>query len=222
VWHRTWFDAAIRQTRRASLGTDDVSVAERELAEWITRHVATDHAEPGALTLGRVFVRYYERHGRHVIGAAQLRSSLALVPATIPEGLTVGELTLDRQAEAARALRARGYADGTIKRAFGAAKAAVNWAWNNGELERPVPFLRLAEGVGRERILTVAELARLWDCDMPDHLRTFLALLIGTAGRPEAVLQLTRFQCDLDRGTINLNPPGRTQTKKRPTAGNRW
>ncbi|MDB5369807.1 MAG: hypothetical protein JWP20_1365 [Roseomonas sp.] len=43
----------------------------------------------------------------------------------------------------------------------------------------------------------------------------FLVLLIGTAGRPQAVLELTRFQCDLERGTINLNTPGRVQTKKR-------
>jgi hypothetical protein len=38
---------------------------------------------------------------------------------------------------------------------------------------------------------------------------------IGTAGRPQALLQVTRFQCDLGRGTINVHPPGRTQTKKR-------
>ncbi len=50
---------------------------------------------------------------------------------------------------------------------------------------------------------------------MSDHMRAFLAILIGTAARPEAALQLTRFQCDLERGTINLNPPGRAQTKKR-------
>ena len=50
---------------------------------------------------------------------------------------------------------------------------------------------------------------------MTEHLRLFLVLLLGTAARPEAVLELTRFQCDLDRGTINLNPPGRLQTKKR-------
>ena len=50
---------------------------------------------------------------------------------------------------------------------------------------------------------------------MPDHIRMFLSLLIGTAGRPEALLQLTRFQCDLGHGTINLNQPGREETKKR-------
>ncbi len=114
-----------------------------------------------------------------------------------------------------RALGAKGYAAATIKRAMAIAKAAVNHAWKNGELDRPIPFGLLPDGPNRERALSVAELARLWDAEMPQHVRMFLVLLLGTAGRPEAVLELTRFQCDLDRGTINLNPPGRTQTKKR-------
>jgi integrase len=76
-------------------------------------------------------------------------------------------------------------------------------------------FLRLPEGEGRERVLSIEEMARLWDTDMPEHVRVFVALAIGTAGRPQSPLQLTRFRCDLDRATINLNPPGRTQTKKR-------
>ncbi len=215
MWCRTWFDPTTRQTRRASLGTDDLAAAEQALAEWITRNVPTDRAEPHDLTLARVFVRYQERHGQHLVGAGAQRISLTMMLRHLPEGITVGELTLDAQHEAVRAMQAAGYGASTIKRAIGAAKAAVNWAWNNGELARPVPFLKVAEGPGRERVLSVAELARLWSADMPDHVRAFLALMIGTAGRPEAVLQLTRFQCDLDRGTINLNPPGRVQTKKR-------
>ena len=124
----------------------------------------------------------------------------------LPEGLTVAAFTLDAQHEAVRSLQAQGYAQGTIKRGFSAAKAAVNWAWNNGELERPIPFLKLPEGQGRERVLAIEELARLWDTDMPQHVRVFLALAIGSAARPEAILQLTRFQCDTERRTINLNP----------------
>ena len=58
---------------------------------------------------------------------------------------------------------------------------------------------------------------------MPEHVRMFLIVLLGTAARPEAALELVRSQCDLARGTINLNPPGRVQTKKRrpilPMAG---
>ncbi|MGG5890558.1 tyrosine-type recombinase/integrase [Falsiroseomonas sp. HC035] len=214
-WCRTWFDADTRQTRRASLGTDEVAAAEIALAEWITKNVATVRAEPCDITLARVFVRYRDRHGKHLVGAGSQRISLAMMLRHLPEGISVGELTLDAQNVAVRAMPAAGYGNGTIKRALGAAKAAVNWAWNNGELERPVPFLKVPEGAGRERVLSVAELVRLWSEDMPDHVRVFLALLIGTAARPEAALQLNRFQCNLDRGTINLNPPGRVQTKKR-------
>jgi integrase len=133
----------------------------------------------------------------------------------VPEGMTVGAFTRDAQHEAVRTLQAQGYVAGTIKRGFGAAKAAVNWAWNNGELERHIPFLKLPEGQGRERVLTIEELAQLWDADMPEHVRVFLVLAIGTGAPPKATLQLNRFQCDLDRNTINFNSHGRIQTRKR-------
>lgn len=214
-WCRTWFDPATRQTRRSSLGTEDLAAAERALAQWIAANVAADRAEPKNLTLARAFIRYQERHAQHVIGSGSQRISLSMMLRFLPAGITVGELTLDVQNEAVRTMQAEGYSAGTIKRAFGAAKAAVNWVWQNGELDRPVPFLRLPEGQGRERVLSVDEMARLWDAEMPDHVRAFLALLIGTGARPEAILQLTRFQCDIERRTINLNPPGRIQTKKR-------
>jgi len=214
-WCRTWFDSDARQTRRASLGTDDIAAAELALAEWVTQHVAGDREDPRVATLARVFVRYQQQHGRHIVGADAQRRSLAVVLRHIPEGMSVAEFTLDAQRQAVLAMHRGEYGAGTIKRAMGAAKAAVNWAWNNGELDRPVPFLKVEEGQGRERVLSVAEMAHLWSVDMPDHVRAFLATLIATAARPEAALQLTRFQCDLDRGVINLNPPGRVQTKKR-------
>lgn len=111
-------------------------------------------------------------------------------------------------------MAADGYAPGTIKRVLSAGKAAVQWAWKNGKLERPIPFPTVQDGAARERTMQMAELAAMWDAaDLP-HLRLFF-LLLGTAGRPAAVLELTREQCDLDRGLIDLNPSGRAQTKKR-------
>ena len=214
-WCRTWFDPDARQTRRASLGTDDFAEACVALAAWVTQHIPGRHEDARDTTLARVFVRYQQQHGRHIVGADAQRRSLAVVLRHIPEGMAVAEFTLDAQRQAVLAMQRGNYGAGTIKRAIGAAKAAVNWAWNNGELDRPIPFLKVGEGQGRERVLSVAELAQLWSVGMPDHVRAFLATLIATAARPEAALQLTRFQCDLERGVINLNPPGRVQTKKR-------
>jgi len=221
-WCRTWFDPATRQTRRASLGTEDAATAQVELARWVTLNVKPHKQASTDVPLATVFARYHDKHGKAVRSAAINARNLVLMLEALPEGVTVGELTLDTQHQAAAKLRET-YSPGTIKRCFAIAKAAVNWAWKNGEIDRPMPFLSIQEGAGRERILSIEELAHLWSQDMPDHVRVFLALMIGTAARPEAVLELTRFQCDLAHGTINLNPPGRVQTKKRrphlPMAG---
>lgn len=40
-------------------------------------------------------------------------------------------------------------------------------------------------------------------------------LVLNTLSRPGALLELTKFQCDLDRRVIYLSPRGRDQTKKR-------
>src|SRR6185312_13532146 len=47
------------------------------------------------------------------------------------------------------------------------------------------------------------------------HLLTFNLLLLGTVGRPGAVLDLCKSQADFEFGLIDLNPPGRKQNKKR-------
>lgn len=214
-WCRTWFDVDARQTRRASLGTDDLEQAKLALAEWVTLNITLRRQQqPRDIPLATVFARYYDKHARHIVAASVQQGNLRVMLETLPQGITVAELNLEAQQTAVAKLRQR-YAAGTVKRLVGAAKAAVTWAWKNGELDRLMPFLSLPEGEGRDRVLTIEELARLWSQDMPDHVRMFLVLLIGTAGRPQAILELTSFQCDLDRGTINLNPPGRIQTKKR-------
>src|SRR5215469_5418797 len=69
IWCRTWFDPNTRQTRRASLGTDDLAAAGVALAKWVTTSVGTDRIAPHQITLARIFLRYYERQGKHVVGA---------------------------------------------------------------------------------------------------------------------------------------------------------
>jgi len=63
------------------------------------------------------------------------------------------------------------------------------------------------------RPLKVAELASLLRA-APDHLRLLLMILIGTACRPEAALELGGEQLDFDDRLIDLNGRGRKQTKK--------
>jgi integrase len=217
-WCRTWFDPGTRQTRRASLGTENLEQAKFVLAEWVTRNVALRREQPRDVPIAVVFARYYEKHAQSAIGADIQRGNLRTMLGVLPEGITVAELNLEAQRAAVTALSRR-YAPATVKRIFGATKAAVTWAWKNGELDRPIPFASLPDGPNRERALSVKELARLWDTEMSEHVRMFLVLLLATSGRPQAVLQLTRFQCDLDRGTINLNPPAAGRPPPRRAGG---
>ena len=215
VWCRTWFNATSRQTSRASLGTDDIAAARLALAKWVTLNGHRAAQQSRDVLIGDVFARYYEKHGQHTAGAGVQRRNLFLALERIQEGATVAEFTLDAQHTLTRRMEADGYQPGTIKRVMGAAKAAVQWAWKNGELERPIPFLTVQDGATRERVMEAGEIAALWDHAEQFHLRMFILLLLATAARPAAVLELAREQCDLDRGLINLNPYGRPQTKKR-------
>ncbi|HEY3622811.1 MAG TPA: tyrosine-type recombinase/integrase [Roseiarcus sp.] len=61
--------------------------------------------------------------------------------------------------------------------------------------------------------MKIAELASLLR-EAPDHLRLMLLILIGTACRPEAALELNGAELDFDDRLIDLNPRSRAQTKK--------
>jgi len=180
----------------------------------VTLNATVRDQDPRDIPLATVFARYFDKHGRHTIGAGVQRRNLAMILDHAPE-MMVGEFTMDVQQEVTRKLLAAGYQNGTVKRVMGGGKAAIGWAWRNGLIKAPVPFLSLPEGTVRERVLTITEMAQLWDAAAQPHLRAFLAFLIGTASRPAAVLELTRDQCDVARRRIDLNPAGRRQTKKR-------
>jgi integrase len=99
-------------------------------------------------------------------------------------------------------------------------KSALNWAHKRGEIEQ-VPYIQLVKVPKPEpkgRPLEIDEVATLFRLARKEHVRVFMAFMLGTAARTSAVLELTLDQIDTANGLINLNPTGRTQTKKyRPT-----
>ena len=226
-WYVTYYARESRQTCRETLGTSDLEEAKLLLAQWVTvkgerRNVATSDAR-----VEDIFIRYFEHRRTRIQGASQQRRALYRFLDACGGPTTVADLTLRRQEAIIERLKAtevivsgehRRLSGGTIQRTLAACKAAINWAWKNGELERPIPFLSFQDHAVRERALEIEELAALWDATENDHLRMFLVLMVGTVARPKAVLELTREQCHLDDGFINLNPPGRSQTAKRRPA----
>jgi integrase len=213
-WHRCWYEERTRQTRRVSLGTTDFDEAEVELARWVTNNADMRQQRPEQVTVARVLSRHYEHHGRHLRSAEAVRFSL-LRWNEFFKGALVSEVTAPRIREFVETMRGENLSDGYIRRVLADGKSALNRAYREGEIAS-VPYVKLvSESEPRDRVATIDEIAALFRAAQHDHERMYLLLAICTAARPEAILQLTTFQIDLDKRLIKLNPQGRKQTKKR-------
>ena len=216
MWCRTWFHQGSRQVRRASLGTEDFEEAKLKLASWLLTNQEVRDAKPYEMAFEACLLRYYQHQARHLRSAEPARYAILRLSDHFP-GALVSEFTVEAQRRFATTLRDQGLSNGYIRRILAVAQAALNRALREGEIAT-VPYvdLKLApEADPRERILSLEEAARLFRSAELDHLRIYLLLAFGTAARPEAILELTTFQIDCDSRIIRLNPPGRTQTKKR-------
>lgn len=98
AWCRTWFDAATRQTCRASLGTEDLDEAKLALAAWITSSIQPDQSRPEDAPLETYLVRYLERHAKYLPSAEPARYGLVRWSEFFA-GALVSEITPERQRE---------------------------------------------------------------------------------------------------------------------------
>src|SRR5690349_20279336 len=65
AWCRTWLDAKARQTRRVSLGTNELQEAKQKLAEWYAAQfqAPSDDLPPSAVKLSAVLLDYWNGQG---------------------------------------------------------------------------------------------------------------------------------------------------------------
>jgi integrase len=136
--------------------------------------------------------------------------------------VTVADLTPQLQARF-RAWRAESGVGGhTISRDLAALRGALNWAWKNQRLEH-APFIADVpphqKAPARDRVLAFEEIAAILDqcTGLPEreHLIRFIVVELGTAGRPDAVLELTDKNIDLKLGLIDPNHEGKAHARKR-------
>jgi hypothetical protein len=98
----------------------------------------------------------------------------------------------------------------------------LNWAWKNQGLEH-APFIADVpphqNAPARDRVLAFEEIAAILDqcTGLPEreHLIRFTVVELGTAGRPDAVLELTDKNIDLKLGLIDPNHEGKVHARKR-------
>lgn len=215
LWEIIWYERG--QRKRKSTGTDD----RREAALRLSEHLAALPAgpqrprDPSERSIAEVLTAYAEGRGSDVADAERLAYALkALVP--FWGELQVGDVT-ETLCKAYK--NQRGKADETVRRELTVLRAAINFDFDHGRLTRPVPVWLPSPGEHKDRWLTRREAAALIRAARAEprsrrHLPLFILLGLYTAARKEAILSLRWSQVDLERGLIDLNPPGRGRTDK--------
>lgn len=112
-------------------------------------------------------------------------------------------------------VRRRNRAEATTRYELSMLAVALRWAvkqkliGNAPDIWRPQPPER------KVRHLTRAEFDRWFKQVKAPHAKLYVELGLATMARPSAILELTWDRVDFQRGTVDLNPAGRRQTRKR-------
>lgn len=119
--------------------------------------------------------------------------------------LTADDLTSDlcRRYTKERCLD-QGRSQGTAWTELQRLRSCMNWAVKKRIIAFKPDIWVPQKPESKDRVLTIAEVEALLDgCVMP-HIRLFVILALATAGRTEAILELTWDRVDFDAGIINL------------------
>lgn len=208
-WAVAVYEGSTRVSRR-SLGTDDKAEAKRLLAHWIA-----DTERDRTLTVGAIWQAYRDdRAGRQVSDNMEWsgRSILPFFGDLLPD-----EVDDDKCRAYVKRRRADGRQNGTIWTELNHLQIAMNWAAKKRMIPYRVSVERPTKPPPRDRRITREEGARLLRSAKMPHVELALALLMSTAGRVGAVLELTWGRVDFDRGLIRLAVEGEEGRKGRAT-----
>lgn len=192
----TWPDGGKR--RRFRLDARTAKEAEREALDVIRREVQL----PSGLTTDALWQAYRAaRTGRpiHRTTGSTGKPLMAHFGALRPDQIT----TAHCQAYAGMRRKA-GIAQGSTWTELGHLRSALLWAQAARLIDHVPPIDRPAKPAPKERYLTRTEIDQLLAADCLPHVKLAILLMLTTAGRIGAVLDLTWQRVDLERGQINL------------------
>jgi len=184
--------------RRYRLAANTPQEAEREARDLIL----TLQAPPAGLTVAQIWGAYQDAmQGRRQAGKlAQVgRNVLPVFGHLSAETITADDCRayLDRR-------RADGRQPGTIRTELGCLRSACLWAQKNRLIVRAPAIAMPSGSPPRDRYLTRAEVERLLAAAGEPHIRLAILLMLTTAGRIGALLELTWQQVDLAGRVIRL------------------
>lgn len=192
--------------RRFGLEASDRPSAEAEARGWWKRSTGA------AQTVGGIVEAYIE--AREIAGIATSARQKDAWKAMKPYWGRVDPAKIDEEM-AREYVRRRDRSQSTTRYELSMLAVALRWAAKQELIDKPPAIWRPEAPEQREKHLTTKEFAKWFAEVKAPHARLYVELALATMARPTAILELTWRQVDWEHGTINLNPPGRRQTKKR-------
>lgn len=192
----SWWEDGKR--RRYRLDALDRKAAEAEAIDVIRRETVPKIGS----TVTDLWSAYLaERAGRPV--EKNMRSSGKPVLAHFG-ALRPDQVTVDHCRSYAALRKRAGIKPGSIWTELGHLRTCLSWAAKTNLIDKAPHIERPQKPAPKDRYLTRAEIDRLLAADCEPHIRLAIILLLTTAGRVSAVLQLTWDRVDLDRGQLSL------------------
>lgn len=191
-----WDDAGTR--RRYRLAADTIKDAEREARDLIVRI----EAPAAGATVAQIWHAYQADMGERRQAAKLAQTGRNVLP--VLGHLSVEGLTVDDCRGYIARRRRDGRKDATIRTEIGCLRAAVLWADKTRMIRRAPAIEMPPAGLPRERYLSRDELDALRAAAIDPHIRLAILLMVTTAGRIGALLDLEWSQVDLDRRIIRL------------------
>lgn len=195
-WVVTWWTGGRRHRHR--LAAADIGAAEREAIDRLRAQIA----RPGEVTVAQLWQAYREeKAGRRV--AEAMRHETGAVLGHFGH-LRPDQLTVRHSRDYTAARRAAGRRDGTIWTELGHLRTVLTWAVQRRLIAHAPPVERPAKPAPRDRWLSEAEIRQLLAAPMAEHVRLAILLMLSTAGRVSAILDLTWDRVDLEAGVVDL------------------
>lgn len=192
----TWTEDGKR--RRYRLDALTAKEAEAEAIDVIRRETLPTGAQDVAALWEAYLI---DREGRPI--ERSMRSTGKPILAHFGK-LRPDQIDTDHCREYARIRRGQRKKQGSIWTELGHLRTCLMWAQKNRLIEQAPQIERPAKPAPKERYLTRVEIGRLLSAECEPHIRLAILLMLTTAGRVGAVLDLTWNRVDIVRGQINL------------------
>lgn len=191
--------------RRFRLGAQSRAGAEAEARDVILQQ----RSKESALTIRDIWEAYRAANDHKVIATSMDFTGRSVLPAF--GALRPDQVKLEDSRAYIASCRASGIQDGTIWTRLNHLRICLSWAVKMNMIPRAPYIERPPQPKPLERYLAHAEIQKLLDTPCEPHIKLAVLLMLTTAARVAAVLELTWDRVDLERRQIDLRTASTTR-----------